>query len=253
MAFTAAVLTHKFRTTLNLVTEWTLLGETAQSANWRSPLPSLQRNNTLLVLRSCSAFWILARLLGVLSSNCSRVPVMSPLRWRSPPKQERQHCGTVFVRDPVRIHGQPADVRNYSALKQTATSCALLQGSDIPRETINVDSGDQSSQRQMPKQSWHPDLQRLPAPPSLRHAPTSLNSLLNCAKATSPASILDATSTWLLLLVPATVAVFGKCSTTCNVLSLHFHITLSFSLSFHFSPSISSTALVVARAVLVSH
>ena len=35
---------------------------------------------------------------------------------------------------------QLADVRNYSALKQTASSCALLQGSDIPRETIDVDS-----------------------------------------------------------------------------------------------------------------
>ena len=48
----------------------------------------------------------------------------------------------------------------------------------------------------------------------------------------------------------ATVAMFGKCSTTCNVLSLHFLIILSFSLSFHFSPSVSSIALVAARHVL---
>ena len=48
----------------------------------------------------------------------------------------------------------------------------------------------------------------------------------------------------------ATVVVFGKCSTTCNVLSLHFLITLSFSPSFHFSPSVSSIALVAARHLL---
>ena len=67
--------------------------------------------------------------------------------------------------------------------------------------------------------------QRLPAPPSLRHAPTSLNSLLSCTKATSPASILDATCTWLLLLAllllpcSASAALRATCS-RCTFTSL---------------------------------
>ena len=51
--------------------------------------------------------------------------------------------------------------------------------------------------------------------------------------------------------VAVELAFASKCSTKCNVLSLHFLISLSVFLSLHFSPSVSSTAPVAAHNVLL--